>query len=82
MLSQAAQHRFGATVRQHRVQEGLSLAELAGLLDLPPTLDLAALEAGDGIAQLALDVAMDLADFCGLTMAQMLGEGLEGPRGA
>ena len=75
MLSPTAQQRFGAHVRQHRVQEGLSLAELADLLDLPPALDLGGIEAGDGIGALDLGIAIDLADFCGLTVTQMLGEG-------
>ena len=75
MLPTTAQQLFGAHVRHHRMQRGLSHAELAAHLALPTARRLENIEAGRGVGALDLDVALALADFCGVTLGQMVGEG-------
>jgi transcriptional regulator with XRE-family HTH domain len=80
MLPREAQL-FGAYVQLHRVRRGLSQADLAVRMGLPGPETVAALEAGTGVGALPVDVAQDLADFCGLSLDQMVGQApLPGPR--
>lgn len=65
---------FGAYVHLHRVRRGLSQVDLALRMGLPGPETVDAIEAGPGVGPLPIDVAQDLARFCGLTTSQMIGE--------
>ena len=65
---------FGAYVQLHRVRRGLSQADLALRMGLSGPETIEAIEAGRGVGALPVDVALDLADFCGLSLDQMVGQ--------